>query len=205
MNNTGKTATIILGVLAVICAAALAVLAVTNRPAELSQDKMKETVEAAEKAKKESQGQDEAEAEEGYEGHAKAITAFQVTSAGAGQAQGAAEGGAAAQEGAPASAGSDYLCSYSSDRLMTEADVQELKQGTYEGLPQGMGIIRMVVNEIYAKNGYQFGNEVIQEYFDQKQWYQAIPTRNAEMDSVIQEMTSTERANVEFLSPYIEE
>ena len=62
MNNTGKTATIILGVLAVICAAALAVLAVTNRPAELSQDKMKETVEAAEKAKKESQGQDEAEA-----------------------------------------------------------------------------------------------------------------------------------------------
>ena len=182
MNNTGKTATIILGVLAVICAAALAVLAVTNRPAELSQDKMKETVEAAEKAKKESQGQDEAEAEEGYEGHTKAITAFQVTSAGA-----------------------DYLCSYSSDRLMTEADVQELKQGTYEGLPQGMGIIRMVVNEIYAKNGYQFGNEVIQEYFDQKQWYQAIPTRNAEMDSVIQEMTSTERANVEFLSPYIEE
>ena len=203
MNNTGKTAIIILGVLAVICAAALAVLAMANKPVELSQDKMKETVEAAEKAKKESRGQDEAE--EGYEGHAKAIAAFQVTSAGAGQAQGAAEGGAAAQEGAPASAGADYLCSYSSDRLMTEADVQELKQGTYEGLPQGMGIIRMVVNEIYAKNGYQFGNEAIQAYFDQKQWYQATPTRNAEMDSVIQEMTSTERANVEFLSPYIEE
>ena len=63
----------------------------------------------------------------------------------------------------------------------------------------------MVVNELYAKYGYQFGNEEIQGYFDQQEWYQDIPTRNTDMNDVIQKMTGTERANVEFLSPYIEE
>ena len=98
-----------------------------------------------------------------------------------------------------------YLCAYSSDRLMTEADVQELKEGTYADLPQGKGIIRMVVNELYAKYGYQFGKEEIQAYFNQKEWYQDIPTRSTDMNDVIKKMTDTERANVEFLSPYIEE
>lgn len=86
-----------------------------------------------------------------------------------------------------------YLCAYSSDRLMTEEDVQELQQGTYADLPQGKGIIRMVVNELYAKYGYQFGNEEIQAYFNQKEWYQDIPTRNTDMNDVIKKMTDTER------------
>lgn len=200
MNNTGKTAAIILGVLAVACAAALAALAVTNRPAGLSQGNMEKTVEAAEKAKKEGKRQAEPEEGEESEGHTKAIAAFQVTKAGAAQVKGTGDG---AQEAGTGS--SEYLCGYSSDRLMTEADVQELKQGTYSSLPQGMGIIRMVVNELYAKHGYQFGNEEIQAYFDQQEWYQNIPARDADMNGVVKKMTDTERANVEFLSPYIEE
>ena len=58
---------------------------------------------------------------------------------------------------------------------------------------------------MYARYGYQFQNEEIQSYFDQKEWYQKITVRSADMDDVIKSMTETERENVEFLSEYIVE
>ena len=83
--------------------------------------------------------------------------------------------------------------------------MEKLNSKTYENLPQGKGIIQMVVNEMYARYGYQFQNEEIQSYFDQKEWYQKITVRSADMDDVIKSMTETERENVEFLSEYIVE
>lgn len=100
---------------------------------------------------------------------------------------------------------SDYLCDYSAERLITEDDVEELKAGTYEGLPEGKNICQMVINELYARHGYQFSNEDIQNYFNQKEWYQNIPTRNTDMGSIFQGMSDIEKKNVEFLSPYGEE
>lgn len=99
----------------------------------------------------------------------------------------------------------EYLCSYSSERQMTEADVAELKAGTYEDLPEGKNIIQMVINELYAKYGYQFSNEEIQKYFEQKQWYQDITVRNDDMEGIFKGMTDIEKANVEFLSAFGEE
>lgn len=207
-NNQAKLLTIALGIILAISAAVLAYVAVTAKPPKLSEEKMQKAIQAAEAAKKEKNTQPEESGTEEASSRTKPIKAFQVTagapgSATAGEQPQEASGGT--EENGSKDAENGYLCTYSSDRLLTEADVQELQQGTYPGLPQGKGIIRMVVNELYAKYGYQFGNEEIQGYFDQQEWYQDIPTRNTDMNDVIQKMTGTERANVEFLSPYIEE
>jgi len=97
---------------------------------------------------------------------------------------------------------SGYLCDYSSKRLMTEADIKELNKGTYENLPQGKTIIQMVINEMYARYGYQFQSEEIQKYFEQKKWYQDIAVKNTDMNNILKNMTETEKKNVEFLSAY---
>lgn len=213
-KNQGKLLTIALGIILVISAAVLAYLTVTTRPPKLSEEKMQQAAKAAEAVKKQKNTQPEESKVE--EPHTKSIKAFQVTS-GNPSGSGAAEGQPKDAEGSKDTDKEDfedegeedldngYLCTYSSERQMTETDIQELKQGTYTDLPQGKGIIRMVVNELYAKYGYQFGNEDIQAYFNQKEWYQDIPTRSTDMNDIIKKMTDTERANVEFLSPYIEE
>ena len=217
-KNQGALLAIALGIILAISAAVFVFLTVSAKPPKLSQEKMQKAAETAEKAaEKENQPGPEEPAEGDEEEYTKSIKAFQVmagesSSADTANAQpkdtdsskdsdneeeGNSEEAEAAEEG--------YLCSYSSQRIMTEADVQELKQGTYTDLPQGKGIIRMVVNELYAKYGYQFGKEEIQAYFDQKEWYQAISTRSTDMNDIIKKMTDTERANGEFLSPDIEE
>ena len=134
------------------------------------------------------------------ESKSEAIEAFVITGAdsGADQNEKKQEKEAGAETG-------EYLCSYSSERQMTEADVSELRSGTYEDLPEGKNIIRMVINELYAKYGYQFNNEEIQKYFEQKQWYQDITVRNKDMDSIFKGMTDIEKSNVEFLSAFGEE
>lgn len=94
----------------------------------------------------------------------------------------------------------DYLCDYSSQRQMTDADIATLKAGTYGNLPAGKSIIRMVINEMYAKYGYQFTTTDVQSYFDQKTWYQAIANKTNNMDQIYQSMTDVEKANVDFLT-----
>ncbi len=100
---------------------------------------------------------------------------------------------------------SEYLCSYSSDRLLDESDIEYLKQKKTDPFPANETILQMVVNEIYAKYGYTFRNEEIQQYFENKQWYQDITIRIKEMDQVFDRMTKTEQENVKFLSAHMEE
>ncbi len=217
-KNQGALLAVALGIILAISAAVFVFLTVSAKPPKLSQEKMQKAVETAEKAaEKENQPGPEEPVESDEEKYTKSIKAFQVM---AGESSGADTTNAQPKDTDSSkdadneedgnseeaeAAENGYLCSYSSQRIMTEADVQELKQGTYTDLPQGKGIIRMVVNELYAKYGYQFGKEEIQAYFEQKEWYQAIPTRSTDMNDIIKKMTDTERANVEFLSPYIEE
>lgn len=94
----------------------------------------------------------------------------------------------------------DYLCDYSASREITQDDVDELKEGSYEDLPEGKDIIRMVINEMYARYGYEFSNEEIQAYFDTKPWYQEITDRSNDMNEIYQSMTDVEKANVDFLT-----
>ena len=95
-----------------------------------------------------------------------------------------------------------YLCAYSTERLLTEEDIEELRAGEYDELPQGKSIIRMVINEMYARYGYQFENEEIQAFFDRQSWYQDIALRDTNMTDIYNNMSEIERANVDFLAAH---
>lgn len=102
-------------------------------------------------------------------------------------------------------AAEDYLCSDSSTRILTQEDVEKLQSGTYEDLPEGKGIIQMAVNEMYARRGYQFGSQSIQDYFETKGWYREIEGRSDDQESIYQNMSDIEQANVQFLSSFSED
>ncbi len=93
----------------------------------------------------------------------------------------------------------DYLCAESIVRVLNEQDVANLQAGVYEGLPEGKDIIQMIVNEIYARNGYQFENPEIQAYFSAKSWYQPGTEAVGDMDAVYNKMPDIDRANIDFL------
>ncbi len=203
MKSRGNIMAVLLGILTVVLAALLAVLFVLLRPPKLSEDKMRECAASAMEAEQAANARPEGEGEEG-EGFSRKIEAFEV--AAAGSSQGKKAKGKDVQNGAEepkAEEDNEYLCTYSSERLMTDADVADLNSKSFEGLPQGKSIIQMVINEMYARYGYQFQNAEIQAYFDKKKWYQDIPVKNPDMDQVSGSMTSTERSNVEFLSGHI--
>ena len=67
---------------------------------------------------------------------------------------------------------SDYLCSYSSDRLLTDSDVEGYLNANYSeyNFPEGINIIQMIINEIYAKHGYEFTDSKLSAYFSNKTW-----------------------------------
>lgn len=98
----------------------------------------------------------------------------------------------------------DYLCSYSNERLVTEEDIDKLKNTKYDNLPAGKDIIQMVINEMYARHGYKFNNKDIQAYFDSKKWYKDIKEHNDNMDDIYNNMSDIERKNVDFISEHKE-
>ncbi|MCC8141238.1 MAG: zinc-ribbon domain-containing protein [Lachnospiraceae bacterium] len=112
-----------------------------------------------------------------------------------------ADTAASADTAAADTAGSegDYLCSYSSDRLITSADLASISSGNYGTLPAGETLPQMIVNEIYAKHGYQFQNPDIEAYFQAKPWYQQIGSYQTDQSIVEQSFNSYEKQNVLFL------
>ncbi len=98
----------------------------------------------------------------------------------------------------------DYLCAESDQRELTEDDVTALQNQTVEGIPEGKDIIQMVINEMYARKGYQFDDEAIQAYFDSKAWYQEITNRTDDMEKVLEGMSEVEKTNIDFLSTYVQ-
>ena len=211
--KTGKIqakAAVVLALILIIVGIIVTGIAKETSMPKLSKERMKENFEQAEKAKEETEVTGEkTEADERY---AKNLESFQISAAEAAVNGAVKEDQISETEEMKETEGKkeseeegEYLCRYTSERLVTEEDVEKLNSKTYENLPQGKGIIQMVVNEMYARYGYQFQNEEIQSYFDQKEWYQKITVRSADMDDVIKSMTETERENVEFLSEYIVE
>lgn len=107
---------------------------------------------------------------------------------------------AAAQSGQASVQNEDeYLCPEAVGRVLDKEDVERLKNAVYENLPQGKSIIQMVINEIYARNGYRFDSPELQEYFEAKSWY--VPTANsdADMESIYAGMSETDKANLDML------
>lgn len=98
-----------------------------------------------------------------------------------------------------------YLNSETSIRVLTLQDVEVMKAGSYDNLPEGKSMLQMVINEMYARYGFRFTNQNIQNYFESKEWYQNITERSMNMDEIYQKMTDIEKANIEFLTLCIEE
>lgn len=192
MRDNKKTLKIAGIIITGMAAAVLCVVAVLSgwyfKPEKLSKEKMQAAVEAA------SEQQDsEEETSADDESYYSTVKSFTVK---------------AGQKGEKSSekkeTDNEYLCSYSSERLITKEEADELKNGTYEEFPEGKDIIQMVINEMYARHGYQFQSEELQAYFDGKKWYQDIEARIDNMDDIYSGMTEIEKKNIDFLSAYKE-
>lgn len=190
------------------------ILKINTKMPGLSQEKMQENMEQAEKIM--AKAMENAPNEEYYgeeQGYSKELASFEVGSADTvaqtdvkkedevqeKKKKADAKNKDGKEEGTE---DNEYLCSYSSDRLLTEDDIEELNNKPYGNLPSGKSIIQMVINEMYARYGYQFQTQEIQDYFDGKEWYQDISVRNPDMDNIFKNMTDMEKANVEFLSAH---
>ncbi len=101
-----------------------------------------------------------------------------------------------------ASSADGYLCTYSSTRLITQADMTALSAGNYGALPAGKSLAQMIINEIYAKHGYLFQTQEIQDYFDQKTWYRNIGSYSSDANVIVSRMNDIEKQNIEFLNNY---
>lgn len=99
---------------------------------------------------------------------------------------------------------SDYLCSYSSDRLLTDSDVEGYLNANYSeySFPEGINIIQMIINEIYAKHGYEFTDSKLSAYFSNKTWYKSNTNKVNDMNAVSDSMSEIEKKNVDFLNSY---
>lgn len=86
-----------------------------------------------------------------------------------------------------------YLLSESDSRRYTEAEIKEMGMSTWE--------LCLARNEIYARHGRKFKNEKIQEYFDNKDWYEGIYSPE-EFDAMTSPLNDIERANAETIQSY---
>ena len=100
--------------------------------------------------------------------------------------------------------GEDYICAYSAEREITTDEINNFKNSDYSsyGFPGGRDVIQMIINEMYARHGYQFTDAELTNYFNQKQWYSSIPNKTIDMDGIYNNMSSVEQANVTLLQQY---
>ncbi len=107
----------------------------------------------------------------------------------------------AAEETSDAS-DAEYLCAFSSERLITNADMASLENANSESFPGDRELAQMMVNEIYARHGCRFEDEELNEYFGKKDWYQAIGTYETDKDKIYDSMSQIEKGNIDFLKAY---
>lgn len=98
----------------------------------------------------------------------------------------------------------DYLCSYSSEREMTADEIEEYMAQDYSSyyFPGDRTIVQMLINEIYARNGYIFSDEELLDYFGQKEWYASISDKTSDMNEIYKNMSDIEQQNVTLLQEY---
>lgn len=97
----------------------------------------------------------------------------------------------------------EYLCSYSASRLITKQDMDVLMaQYPSSIFPGQRTVAQMIVNEMYARHGYQFKDQELTNYFERRSWYSSITYRNPQMDSIYPQMSEIEKKNVDFLKTY---
>lgn len=179
---------IVLGIVLATLLGIIAFIMVSQSSGKLSYEKMKENVEPAEKLQ-----QEDTENTTENEFYTKNIKAFDVN-----------KDSYSSSKEKDTESDDSYLCSYSSERLITDEDIERIKKTKYDGIPKGKDILQMVINEMYAKYGYKFKSEEIQAYFDSKEWYRNIKSYNSNMDDIYSEMTDLEKDNINFLNEHKE-
>lgn len=95
--------------------------------------------------------------------------------------------------------GDDHICEWSSEYEISGEGWRDFVQDFDEKgtqLPKGKSLEQMVINELYARHGYIFQSEELQEYFQSKPWYEA---KSTDMDEVMSDFNGIELANVRYL------
>gem|GEM_PF-6374161 len=95
----------------------------------------------------------------------------------------------AAATDAPPAHNADYLLPHSSTHMLTDDDLREL---TKEEL-------RIARNEIFARYGRQFNDEILQAYFNTKPWYASLPKLLPGTEPVLSEL---ELENIDIIHIY---
>ena len=114
-----------------------------------------------------------------------------------------AEDDARTEEAKAQYAVSDYICPYSSFRLITKQDMTELMAEYPKDLfPGQRSLAQMIINEIYARYGYEFKDPELNDYFEQFYWYSSLRDRISNVDNIYRQMSEIEKKNVEFLKTY---
>ena len=97
----------------------------------------------------------------------------------------------------------EFLCPYSSSRLITRQDVESLMaQYPATMFPGQRNITQMVVNEMYARYGYAFKDQGLTDYFSQFSWYANNWNKTSDMDSIYPRMSQIEKQNIDFLKTF---
>ena len=111
--------------------------------------------------------------------------------------------GGGSMRGAAIASSGDYICSFSASRLLTREDVEAMMivyPNTY--FPGERSVTQMMVNEMYARHGYVFKDQALNDYFNQYAWYRNNPVRNPQMDSIYPQMSAIEKQNVDYLKTF---
>lgn len=95
----------------------------------------------------------------------------------------------------------DYICAASSKRKLKKSDLK-IKKKVKAGFPENKSVAQMIINEIYAKHGYQFTSEELQDYFMQKEWYSSMDSYCSDMDEITKKLSAIEKKNIRFLDKY---
>ena len=82
------------------------------------------------------------------------------------------------------------------DKKLDDSDLEAISQLAIEGLPTGKTASQMIINEIYARHGYIFSNDEINDFFKKRGWYNGVSSNDGEVTS---QFSQTEKDNIVIL------
>ena len=86
---------------------------------------------------------------------------------------------------------SGYILPQSADRKLTAEDLKDIKDDKW--------LLKVARNEIFARYGRKFQDEKLQEYFNEKDWYEPIYEPDEFDESMVSDL---EMSNAKFIKDY---
>lgn len=91
---------------------------------------------------------------------------------------------------------SEYIYEDAVNCSMSEGDLEIARREYYGELPGGRSLEQMIINEIYARHGYIFNSDDLNEFFGSKSWYRP---RTNDINEIEDEFGRMERDSIDFL------